>query len=140
MLGDGTLRLWDSTTPPHCTAFTHCQAGELLTCDWSKYDQNLLFTAGVDANIRLWDIRQLSAPVMVMRGHTQAIRRLKCDPFCGNIVATSSYDFTVRIWDIGKVQSSLPLLETVSHHSEFAFGLDICSLAPGKVSCIEFLT
>lgn len=137
-LGDGTFRLWDSTTPPHSTTFTHCQAGELLTCDWSKYDPNHLFTAGVDTNVRLWDIRQLSAPVLVMGGHTQAVRRLKCDPFQGNIVATCSYDFTVRIWDIGRVQSSTPpLLETVSHHSEFAFGLDLCSLTPGKVSSME---
>jgi peroxin-7 len=92
----------------------------------------------VDTNVRLWDIRQLSAPVMVMGGHTQAVRRLKCDPFQGNIVATCSYDFTVRIWDISRVQGSTPpLLETISHHSEFTFGLDLCSLTPGKVSRME---
>ena len=137
-LGDGTLRLWDSTTPPHSTAFTHCQAGELLTCDWSKYDQNHLFTAGVDTNVRLWDIRQLSAPVLVMGGHMQAVRGLKCDPFRGNIVVTCSYDFTVKIWDISRVQdSSFPLLETISHHSEFTYGLDLCSLTPGKVSSMD---
>ena len=86
--------------------------------------------------MRLWDIRQLSAPVMVMGGHTQAVRRLKCDPFQGNIVTTCSYDFTVRIWDISQ-QGSPPLLETVSHHTEFTFGLDLCSLTPGKVSSID---
>ena len=134
-LGDGTLRLWDLTTPPHSTAAVHCHAGELLTCDWSKYDQNVLFTAGVDANVRLWDIRRLSAPVMTMGGHTQAIRRIKCDPFRGNIVASCSYDFTVRIWDVNRQGS--PLVETVSHHTEFTFGLDICSLTAGKVSASQ---
>lgn len=132
-IGDGTLRLWDSTTPPHSTAVVPNHAGELLTCDWSKYDQNVLFTAGVDSTIRGWDLRQLSSPVLVMGGHTQAIRRMKCDPFRGNFIATCSYDFTVRIWDIGR-RGSPPLVETVAHHTEFTFGLDVCSLAPGKVS------
>ena len=65
-------------------------------------------------------------------GHTQTVRRVKCDPFHANIVASCSYDFTVRVWDVGQLMS--PLMETIGHHGEFALGLDICSLEEGKVS------
>lgn len=37
--GDETLRLWDSAHPPHSTASVHAHSGEVLSCDWSKYDQ-----------------------------------------------------------------------------------------------------
>ena len=46
---------------------------------------------------RGWDIRQLTGPVMTLGGgHTQAVRRVKCDPYHGNMIASCSYDFTVR--------------------------------------------
>ena len=109
----------------------HGQSGELLACDWSKYDPNILFTGGVDASVKAWDIRKLTSPILSLQGHTQAVRRVKCDPFHANIVFSCSYDFTVRIWDLGR--PATPLLETVAHHSEFTFGLDVCSLEPGKV-------
>ena len=134
---------------------------------------------------RGWDIRQLAGPLMTLRGgHTQAVRRVKCDPYHGNMVASCSYDFTVRymticvcvcvcmsvcispksayvpcpmtsfpmrskvtdesgsctcpyrLWDIG--HPVVPLVETVSHHSEFTFGLDFSTLAPGKVGTVKW--
>lgn len=128
---DETLRIWDSTQPPNSTAQIHAHSGEILTCDWSKYDQNLIFTGGVDRTIRCWDLRQPSLPRATFSGHTQAVRRLKCDPFHGGRVVSCSYDFTVRVWDIHRPVS--PLVETVAHHSEFTFGLDLSALEAGKV-------
>ena len=130
-IADEALRVWDSTHPPGSTVQIHAHSGEVLTCDWSKYDQNLIFTGGVDRTIRCWDLRQPSLPVTTLGGHTQAVRRVKCDPFQGGRLASCSYDFTVQLWDIGKPIS--PLVETVAHHSEFTFGLDLCSLEAGKV-------
>ena len=123
--------MWD-LNQPHPTATCHAHSGELLSCDWSKYDPNILFTGGVDASIQMWDIRQLSSPILRMVGHTQAVRRVKSDPFHGNIVLSCSYDFTVRVWDIGKPSS--PLMETIRHHTEFTFGLDLSALEQGRVS------
>lgn len=133
-LGDETLRLWDTTHPPHSVSFVHAHKGEILSCDWSKYDQHTIFTAGVDATIRCWDIRRLACPLENFMGHTQTIRRVKCDPFHANIVASCSYDFSVRVWDVAQPMS--PLMEIITHHREFTFGLDICSLEEGKVSML----
>ena len=128
---DETLCIWDSTHPPNSTTQFHAHDGEVLTCDWSKYDQNLIFTGGVDRTIRCWDLRRPTLPLATLSGHTQAVRRLKCDPFHGGRAVSCSYDFTVRIWDIGSPMA--PLLETIQHHSEFTFGLDLSSLEAGKV-------
>ena len=129
-VGDQQICLWDLSNPQP-TASCHTHSGELLSCDWSKYDPNHLFTGGVDATVKLWDIRNFASPVLVMGGHRQAVRRVKCDPFRGNIVLSCSYDFTVRIWDIA--QPLTPLVETIGHHSEFTFGLDLSALEQGKV-------
>ena len=51
---------------------------------------------------------------------------------CGYISIESNLTCPCRLWDIGR--PIVPLVETVSHHSEFTFGLDFSTLAPGKVS------
>ena len=71
-IGDGYLRLWDITSPPKCTVCLNVGCGELLTCNWNKYQevmnviydvdislslslslsQNILCTAGVDTTLR----------------------------------------------------------------------------------------
>ena len=129
---DETLRIWDSSGPPNSTAQIHAHNGEVLTCDWSKYDPNLICTGGVDRTVRCWDLRQSSFPLATLEGHTQAVKRVKCDPFKSGRLASCSYDFTVRLWEIGK--PATPLLETIAHHSEFTFGLDLSALEEGKVS------
>ena len=51
---DGSLRVWDSAQPSHNSAV--CVgvggAGEVLACDWNKYDHHSIVTAGVDATVR----------------------------------------------------------------------------------------
>lgn len=131
--------MWDSSQPPgnSCIARMQVHSGEVLACDWSKYDENVLFTGGVDRTLRCWDLRRLSLPVFTLEGHTQALRRIKCDPFRGERIASCSYDFTVRFWDVGRPPAQ-QLLHTVAHHSEFIFGLDLCALEAGKVGTVTF--
>lgn len=37
--GDGTLRVWDSGKPHMAQVVIPAHQAEVLTCDWSKYDQ-----------------------------------------------------------------------------------------------------
>lgn len=37
-LGDNTLRIWDISAPPHAQQTIRAHDGEVLTCDWAKYD------------------------------------------------------------------------------------------------------
>ncbi|KAJ8315390.1 hypothetical protein KUTeg_007540 [Tegillarca granosa] len=86
--------------------------GEILTCDWCKYDQFIIFTGGVDCAIRGWDIRKPKAPICELPGHKFAVRRVK-----------------VLTWDFKQPQP----LETIEHHTEFVYGLDFNIHTPGEI-------
>ncbi|KAL5457367.1 hypothetical protein EMCRGX_G034616 [Ephydatia muelleri] len=132
--GDGTIRLWDSSAPPNSTASVNANCGEVLSCDWSKYNEYLLFTGGVDCAVKLWDIRQLGAPLHLLMGHGQAVRRVRASPHDPNIIASCSYDFTVRLWNIGTGQLGGGLLDIIAHHTEFTYGLDFSLHDPGMIA------
>ena len=46
------MRVWDSTQPGSTRAMCISGTGEILACDWSKYDHHTLVTAGVDMTIK----------------------------------------------------------------------------------------
>ena len=56
---DGTIRVWDSSQQSGASAVCVCGGGggsggrgEVLACDWSKYDHHTIVTAGVDTVLR----------------------------------------------------------------------------------------
>ncbi|CAB1440481.1 unnamed protein product [Pleuronectes platessa] len=130
ILGDGTLRVWDLKAAA-CRLAIPAHKAEILSCDWCKYDQNLVATGSVDCSVCVWDLRNVRQPVSQLQGHTYAIRRVKFSPFSPTVLASCSYDFTVRFWDHSREQ---PLLDTVEHHSEFVCGLDFNLHIPNQGS------
>ncbi|XP_056674848.1 peroxisomal biogenesis factor 7 isoform X2 [Monodelphis domestica] len=128
--GDQTLRVWDVKTSGVKIVIPAHQA-EILSCDWCKYNENLLVTGAVDCSLRGWDLRNIRQPVFELLGHAYAIRRVKFSPFHASLLASCSYDFTVRFWNFSKPN---PLLETVEHHTEFTCGLDLSLHSPTQVA------
>uniref|UniRef100_A0A8C0WEU5 Peroxin-7 n=1 Tax=Castor canadensis TaxID=51338 RepID=A0A8C0WEU5_CASCN len=128
--GDQTLRIWDRRAAGVRIVVPAHQA-EILSCDWCKYNENLLVTGAVDCSLRGWDLRNVRQPVFELLGHTYAIRRVKFSPFHASVLASCSYDFTVRFWNFSKPD---PLLDTVEHHTEFTCGLDLSLQSPTQVA------
>ncbi|XP_071536873.1 peroxisomal targeting signal 2 receptor-like isoform X2 [Panulirus ornatus] len=56
--GDGTLRIWNAKKKPQPSMTIRVCEGEVLSCDWCKYNQNVIATAGTDGAIHGWDLRQ----------------------------------------------------------------------------------
>ncbi|XP_038059236.1 peroxisomal targeting signal 2 receptor-like [Patiria miniata] len=129
--GDHTLRLWDMKSPQAARMVIPATNCEIITCDWCKYDKNLLLAGSVDGKIRGFDLRNPKAPVFQLGGHSHAIRRIKCSPHKKTVLASCSYDFTVRTWDFA--QQTTPL-ETIEHHTEFVCGLDFNLHIPGQLA------
>ncbi|XP_034230780.1 peroxisomal targeting signal 2 receptor isoform X2 [Thrips palmi] len=129
--GDGMLQIWaeETSNAPRLSVKAH--DAEVLSCDWCKYDQNILATGASDGLIRGWDIRRLTAPVFELRGCEYAVRRIKFSPYHASIIASASYDFTTRVWDY---KTSPEAVETVKHHSEFVYGLDFNNHVPGELA------
>ncbi|XP_045122805.1 peroxisomal targeting signal 2 receptor-like [Portunus trituberculatus] len=122
--GHGTLRIWNVRRPQAGPSMVvqACTAGEVLSCDWSKYNQNLIVTSGTNCNICGWDLRQPALPVFVLQGHQYPARQVKCSPFQETQLASVSYDFTTRFWDHSQPSPCLLMMEK---HTEFVYGLDL---------------
>ena len=63
---------------------------EILSCDWNKWNEFQLVTGSVDKTVKVWDIRNPSQEVRTLRGHSYAVRRVKCDPHNEHMIASSS--------------------------------------------------
>ncbi|KAJ3607197.1 hypothetical protein NHX12_026710 [Muraenolepis orangiensis] len=48
--GDGTLRVWDVKSAA-CRLAIPAHKSEILSCDWCKYDQNIVVTGAVDCSL-----------------------------------------------------------------------------------------
>ncbi|RMZ82641.1 hypothetical protein DV738_g1653, partial [Chaetothyriales sp. CBS 135597] len=153
---DSHMRLWDLRTPASANNHLALQIpihsplpmfppAEALTHDWNKYRSTVIATGGVDRIIRTFDIRQPKGPLLLLQGHTYAVRKLAWSPHLPDLLLSASYDMTCRVWtDGGGETASLPgggspippppggpggvarELGQMGVHTEFATGVDWC--------------
>jgi peroxin-7 len=69
---------------------------ELLACDWAKYSENIIATAGSDCSVKGWDLRNYSQPLFHVMDHGHAVRRVKFSPYHPTTFASVSYDMSLR--------------------------------------------
>ena len=63
---------------------------EILTCDWNKYNENIVVTGSVDKTIKIWDLRNPEQELNVLKGHTYGVRRVKCSPHDESVIGSCS--------------------------------------------------
>jgi WD40 repeat protein len=120
--GDCSLRIFDTKqSMPTIRHLAH--PAEILSIDWSKYDDAWLITGACDNRIRLWDMRMLNKAVIVFDGHQAAVRRAKFDPYRRDRLLSSGYDGRIQLSMINS--NHTPLTQHIEHVSkEFLYGLD----------------
>ncbi|CBZ52502.1 putative peroxisome biogenesis factor 7 [Neospora caninum Liverpool] len=174
---DGHLRLFDLNCPlPYSAASAvdqdilgRCRGTlvcdleahggcEALCLDWSKYNENEVFTGGSDGSIRLWDLRVMAKGPLISRTrlHKLAVRDLKCSPFSGDVLATASYDTNVKVISLSrhlqegsierteaqcnrgssfsKEQCTITQEKAFGHHAEFVMGIDWSLFQPNLIA------
>jgi WD40 repeat protein len=91
---------------------------QVLTCDWSKYNEFEISTGSVDKTIRTFDIRKLdTGPVATLAGHQFAVRRLKYSPHRPATLASASYDMSTVVWNTNPgVEDAI--VDRFEHHTE----------------------
>jgi peroxin-7 len=115
--GDGVVNLVDAASGQVGTSWKG-HLSEILTVEFQKYNDNILYTGSVDRTTKLWDARNTSAPVQVQYGHKLAVRKVKADPHCPENVLSCSYDMTVLETRANQA------VRQFQHHKEFVIGID----------------
>lgn len=103
---------------------------EVLCCDWSKYDENVVVTGSVDKTVKVWDIRNPRRELKRMSGHMLAVRRVKFSPHLPSVIASCSYDMSVIVWDT--MARHDPFVRKFDQHTEFVVGLDFSLFDEGE--------
>lgn len=93
---DGYLKIWNMFNNDRPIASLKSHDGEVLTCDWCKYDQNILATGSSDGLIRGYDIRHFGVPMFELKGCDYAVRKIQFSPFDISTIASVGYDFYTR--------------------------------------------
>lgn len=119
---DCSLRLFDLQQGSNVVS-PRAHPAEILSVDWSKYDDHLLVTGACDNRLRLWDTRMLTNTVTVFEGHEAAIRRVKFDPHRRDRLASTGYDGQLKIWHLAANHAHANL-HTERICKEFVYGLD----------------
>jgi peroxin-7 len=119
---DCSLRLFDIKQSSNIVN-QRAHPAEILSLDWSKYDDHLLVTGACDNRLRLWDIRMITNAVTIFEGHEAAIRRVKFDPHRRDRLASTGYDGQLKLWNLTPTNSNINIL-TERICKEFIYGLD----------------
>lgn len=119
---DCSLRLFDIKQSSNLVN-RQAHPTEILSLDWSKYDDQMLVTGGCDNRVRLWDIRMLTNAVSIFEGHEAGIRRVRFDPHRRDRLASTGYDGLLKIWQLTSINNHLNThTERISR--EFIYGFD----------------
>ena len=149
--GYSHVQIWDIRAP-HPLQMDYIGHGglETLSCDWNKYRQTIVASAGTDKSIRVWDLRVINGinqpashsplpafhtrgptPLNELLGHNFAVRKIQWSPHDGQELLSTSYDMTSRVWqdqsnDRARFLNSgaSGMKGIMNQHKEFVTGCD----------------
>jgi cell division cycle 20-like protein 1, cofactor of APC complex len=111
----GLLYFWDlqSANRHACFKALHPHRGNVCSLAWHS-DRTQFATGGNDNLVMLHDVRNPRQPLLVLRGHSAAVKALSWCPFQRDTLVTGggSVDQTIKIWKTsaptGPLQKSIP--------------------------------
>jgi Prp8 binding protein len=93
---DRSCKLWDSRSKTSNSVFK--SNAPVLSVSFGKSD-TVVYSAGVDNVITIWDTRKAEKSVDVLSGHKDSITGIKLSP-TGEFLLSNSMDNTLKIWDV----------------------------------------
>ncbi|KAL0046851.1 hypothetical protein WJX82_011494 [Trebouxia sp. C0006] len=131
---DGTVRLW-SIADESAVACIDSKAN-VCSVQFSPTNSNLMAFGSANYRVYLYDLRQISAPLAVIGGHTKAVSYVRW--VGGNQVISASTDNSLKLWDVADAAQSegncAPITSFTGHTNEKNFvGLSVSK--GGYVAC-----
>ncbi|KAJ2842468.1 hypothetical protein J3B02_005567, partial [Coemansia erecta] len=94
---DGLLLFWDARERRPVSTVEH---GLPVTSTAAAHSGAMVYAGSLDNCIAGWDIRNLSEPALVLKGHSDSVTGISLSPKTGNYLVSASLDNTVRLWDL----------------------------------------
>lgn len=106
------------------------------SCAFSPLKAEVLATGSSDCSIKIWDTRNLSTPLFILRGHKGSVNVVRWSPHYESLLASSSPDRRVMLWDLNKTnvdcQESLESPELLFVHGGHTSSVDDISWNPAE--------
>ena len=99
---DKKMCIWDTRTRDSAVYTVHAHTEEILSLDFSPFDQNLIVTSSVDKTIKLWDLRNLS-DYITFNGHKDEVSCVKFSPHHNSLFASGGNDRRIILWDMSRI-------------------------------------
>ncbi|KAK9797014.1 hypothetical protein WJX73_005769 [Symbiochloris irregularis] len=95
---NGTIQLWGGRGLQQSAGCVAPSRRAAVCCTaFSSLNEHLMAAACADTNAYIFDLRQLSKPLQVLKGHTEPLAFVK---FLGSRLITSSVDSTLGWWNL----------------------------------------
>mmetsp|Transcript_304 Transcript_304/g.857 ORF Transcript_304/g.857 Transcript_304/m.857 type:complete len:518 (-) Transcript_304:285-1838(-) len=103
---DRCVMVWDAreknpTKPVHAVRDAH--RGDINSISFNPVNEFLAATGSADKTVKLWDMRNLKAPMQTFEGHTDQVYSVSWAPHNESILASCSADRRVGIWDLSRI-------------------------------------
>ena len=85
-----------TSKPVHIVTSAHDDCTNCVTF----LEEMVFCTCSDDKTIRVWDIRNLSTCMHILKGHTNWVKNIEYDPQSGNIFSIAFHD-GIRVWNTG---------------------------------------
>uniref|UniRef100_A0A3B4ZGV8 Peroxin-7 n=1 Tax=Stegastes partitus TaxID=144197 RepID=A0A3B4ZGV8_9TELE len=98
--GCGTLLVVDETEAGVALVRSWEWGDGLFDVAWSEANEHVLVAGGGDGSLQLWDTANQSAPLRVVKEHTQEVYAVDWSQTRGeNLIVSGSWDHTAKVWD-----------------------------------------
>ena len=101
--GDDRCVFFYDLRQQHSTSCLQAHSKEVNTIQFHPFERFLFVTASSDNTLALWDHRNVSTPLHVLRGHKAEIFSVTWNPVNRNILASAGVDRRVYLWDLNRV-------------------------------------
>ncbi len=75
---------------------------EIMSVDYSPFDENLMCTGSLDRSVGVWDIRNTKTKLFSLRQHKDDVNQVKFSRQACNLIASASSDRRIMLWDLSK--------------------------------------
>lgn len=96
---DGVLSIWDIRKKKWALSY-RIQNSEVNSLSFNPFNEKLLATAYSNGSLSIFDIRQLSQPLIILKGHTGSVSHVCFSPQNETVLASSGTEGRVCLWDL----------------------------------------